>query len=87
MVENIKVSSSSNPVNVAGAIANIIREQKEVHINAIGAGALNQAIKAIAISRGFLTPSGYNIACIPSFFEVTIEEQVRTAIKLIVQCI
>lgn len=84
MTENIKVSSSSNPSGVAGAIANIIRDKKEVHIHAIGAGALNQAIKAVAIARGFLTPSGYNICCIPSFLEITIDNQIRTAIKLVV---
>lgn len=82
MKENLKVSSSSNPLAVAGAIANLIRDEKEVQINTIGAGALNQAVKAVAIARGFLIPSGYNIACYPTFYELKIDEQIRTAIKL-----
>ena len=85
MKELLKVSSKSNPSSVAGALANVIRENKEVEIQAVGAGALNQAIKAVAIARGFIAPSGYDIVCIPSFAEIMIEGQSRTAIKLVIE--
>jgi Uncharacterized protein conserved in bacteria len=84
-MEALKVSSKSNPNSVAGALAGVIREHGNAEIQAVGAGALNQAIKAIAIARGFLTPSGYDIIVIPSFTDVTIEGEQRTAIKLIVE--
>ena len=63
----LKVSSKSNPNKVAGALTNVFREKGNAEIQAIGAGALNQAIKAIAIARGFLAPSGNNLVCIPAF--------------------
>ena len=85
MKELLKVSSKSNPSSVAGAIANIIRENKDVEIQAIGAGALNQSIKAIAIARGYIIPSGLDIVCIPSFVDIIIDGQSRTAIKLIIE--
>ena len=81
----LKVSSKSNPNSVAGALANVIREKSEVEIQAIGAGALNQAIKAIAIARGFVAPSGKNLKCIPAFTDIVIDGDERTAIKLIVE--
>ena len=81
----LKVSSKSNPNSVAGALANVIREKNEVEIQAIGAGALNQAIKAIAIARGFVAPSGKNLICIPAFTDIVIDGDERTAIKLIVE--
>ena len=84
-MEILKVSSKSNPSKVAGAIANIIRESKMVEIQTIGAGALNQAIKAIAIARGFVAPSGKNLICIPAFTDIVIDGEERTAIKLIVE--
>ena len=84
-METLKVGTKSNPNSVAGALANVFREKNSVEIQAIGAGALNQAIKAIAIARGFVAPSGKEIAVIPSFWEVTIDEQVKTAIKLVVK--
>ena len=84
-MEMLKVSSKSNPNSVAGAIANIFRERGNVEIQAVGAGALNQAIKAIAIARGFLAPSGKNIVCIPAFADISIEGEERTAIKLIIE--
>ena len=77
----LKVSSKSNPNNVAGAIANYIKEDGSVDIQVIGAGAMNQLVKSIIISRGFLAPHGINIACIPSFSEVVINEEEKTAIK------
>ena len=82
----IKVSSKSVPQKVAGALANLFRESiDEVEMQAIGAGALNQAIKAIAIARGFVAPSGKNLVCIPAFTDITIDGDERTAIKLIVE--
>ena len=86
-METLKVGAKSNPNSVAGAIANVIREYGNVEIQAIGAGALNQAIKAIAISRGFVAPSGKNLVCIPAFTDIKIEEEERTAIKLIVKAL
>ena len=82
MIEMIKVATNSSPSKVAGSLATIIREQKVVEIQTIGAGALNQAIKAIAISRGFLVSSGIDIVVIPSFREVMINQSEKTAIKL-----
>ncbi len=81
-MEILKVSSKSNPNLVAGALAGVINEQKEAELQAVGAGAVNQAVKAIAIARGFLAPSGIELVCIPHFSEVIINEDVRTAIKL-----
>lgn len=84
MVELLKVSTKSSPNSVAGAIANALREQPSVEVQAIGAGALNQAIKAVAIARGFLVPSGRDLCCVPSFSEAEVEGTERTAIKLLV---
>ena len=84
-MEILKVSSKSNPNSVAGALANVFREKGKVEIQAVGAGALNQAIKAIAIARGFVAPSGKNLICIPAFSDITIEKKKKTAIKLIVE--
>ena len=85
MTEILKVSTKSNPNLVAGALVNILKEKENVEIHSIGAGALNQAIKAVAIARGFVAPSGKELAVIPSFWEVTIDEQIKTAIKLVVK--
>ena len=84
-MEILKVSSKSNPGKVAGAIANIFREENTCELQAIGAGALNQAIKAIAIARGFVSPSGYNLCCIPAFNDVLINNDKKTAIRLIIE--
>ena len=84
-METLKVGTKSNPNSVAGALANVIREKGIVEIQAIGAGALNQAIKSIAIARGFVAPSGKNLVCIPAFTDITIDGEERTAIKLIVE--
>lgn len=83
-MEILKVSSKSNPGLVAGALAGVINDHGEAELQAVGAGAVNQAVKAIAISRGFLAPTGKEIICVPSFSEVTINDEVRTAIRLIV---
>ncbi len=84
-MEILKVSSKSNPNSVAGALANVLREKESVEIQAVGAGALNQAIKGIAIARGFVAPSGKNLVCIPAFADISIEGEEKTAIKLIVK--
>ncbi|WP_047154152.1 stage V sporulation protein S [Aneurinibacillus tyrosinisolvens] len=79
----IKVSSKSNPNSVAGAIAGTLRESGNVEIQVIGAGALNQAVKAIAIARGFVAPTGVDLVFVPAFADVLINDEKRTAIKLI----
>ena len=84
-METLKVSSKSNPNSVAGALANAFRSSGKDENQAVGAGALNQAIKAVAIARGFLAPSGKNIVCIPAFADISIEGEERTAIKLIIE--
>lgn len=84
-MEVLKVSTKSNPNSVAGALAAILKEKSLVEIQAIGAGAINQAVKAVAIARGFVAPSGKDIVCIPAFTDIQIEGEERTAIKLIVQ--
>ena len=84
-MEILKVSSKSNPNSVAGALANVFREKGSVEIQSVGAGALNQAIKAVAIARGFVAPSGKNLVCIPAFSDISIEGEDRTAIKLIIE--
>ena len=77
----LKVSSKSSPASVAGAIAGMVKDGVGVEIQAVGAGAVNQAVKAIAISRGFLSPVGIEIACIPSFADIVIDGEYRTAIR------
>ena len=84
-MEVLKVSSGSNPNSVAGALAGVIRESECAEVQAIGAGALNQAIKAIAIGRGYVAPGGHDLVCIPAFTEVEINGSDRTGIKLIVR--
>ena len=84
-MEILKVSSKSNPSKVAGAIANIYRENKKVEIQTVGAGSLNQAIKAIAIARGFIATSGDNLVVIPAFNDININGEEKTAIRLIVE--
>ncbi|UOQ42988.1 stage V sporulation protein S [Halobacillus salinarum] len=81
----LKVSAKSVPNSVAGALANVVRENGTAEIQAIGAGALNQAVKAVAIARGFVAPSGMDLICIPAFTDIMIDEEERTAIKLIVE--
>ena len=80
-MEILKVSSKSNPSSVAGALTNILKKDQEVEVQSIGAGALNQTVKAIIISRGYLTPMGKDIKCIPSFNDVVVNNLERTAIK------
>lgn len=84
-MEILKISSKSNPNSVAGAIVGILKENTKVELNAVGAGAVNQAIKSIAIARGFMAPSGKNLICIPAFIDVEVEGENRTGIKIIVK--
>ena len=84
-MEVLKVSAGSKPVAVAGAIAGVIRAQSKVEVQAIGAGAINQAIKAIAISRGYVAPGGIDLVCIPSFIDISIDGEERTGIRLLVE--
>ena len=83
-MELIKVSANSRTSAVAGAIAGIIREHKHAEIQAIGAGAINQAVKALVLATGYLRNDGINVACVPEFAEVSIEDKIRTAIKLVI---
>jgi stage V sporulation protein S len=83
-VEVLKVAAKSNPNSVAGALANTIREKGGAELQAIGAGALNQAMKAIIIARGYVAPSGVDLACTPAFTDIEINGEERTAIKLII---
>ncbi len=85
MTTVLKVSSKSNPNSVAGALAGVIREEGKAEMQTIGAGALNQAVKALAIARGFVAPGGIDLICIPAFADVVIDGEERTAIKLIVE--
>ena len=81
----LKVSSNSVPNSVAGALAGVLREKGTAEMQAVGAGALNQAVKAVAIARGFVAPAGVDLICIPAFAEVEVEGEERTGIKLIVE--
>lgn len=81
----LKVAAKSSPNSVAGALAGVLREEGSAELQAIGAGALNQAIKAVAIARGFVAPSGMDLVCIPAFTDIEINGEERTAIKLIVE--
>lgn len=81
----LKVSTKSNPNSVAGALAGVLRENGKAEIQAIGAGSLNQAVKAIAIARGFVAPHGMDLICVPAFIDITIDGEERTAIKLLIE--
>lgn len=84
-MEILKVSAKSSPNSVAGALAGVLREKGNAEMQAIGAGALNQAIKAVAIARGFVAPHGMDIVCVTAFTDIVIDNEERTAIKLIVE--
>ena len=81
----LKVSAKSVPNSVAGAIAGVIRDSGSVEVQAVGAGATNQAVKAIAIARGYLAPAGMDLVCVPTFGNIIINNEERTAIRLIVE--
>jgi len=84
-MEMIKVAANSRTSAVAGAIAGVVREQKHVEVQVIGASALNQAVKALVLASGYLKEDGRNICCIPEFVDVDIDGKERTAIKLLVE--
>lgn len=84
-MEILKVSTKSTPSSVAGAIAGVVREHGSVEVQAVGAGATNQAIKSIAIARGYLAPGGIDLICVPAFANISIDGEDRTAMKLIIE--
>ncbi len=81
----IKVKANSRTAAVAGAIAGVIREHHRAEVQAIGAGAVNQAVKALVLAKGYLSEDGISVVCIPEFVDVEIDEKVRTAVKLVVE--
>lgn len=81
----IKVSARSRTASVAGAIAGVIRESGKAEVQAIGAGAVNQAVKAIAIATGYMEEEDVHVVCVPSFVEVEIDTQERTAVRILVE--
>ena len=83
-MEMIKVSANSRTSAVAGAIAGVVREHKRAEVQAIGAGAVNQAVKALVLATGYLKNDGLDVVCVPEFADVTIDDKVRTAIKIVV---
>lgn len=83
--EILKVSTKTVPGAVAGAIAGLVREGKKIEMQAIGAGAVNQAVKAVAIARGFVAPSGLELVLIPGFDNATIDGENRTVMKLFIE--
>jgi stage V sporulation protein S len=84
-MEMIKVSANSRTSAVAGAIAGVVREHKRAEVQAIGAGAVNQAVKAMVLAIGYLKNDNITVVCVPEFADVTIDEKVRTAIKFVVE--
>jgi stage V sporulation protein S len=85
MPEVLKVSADSKPKAVAGALAAVLREKGKVEMQAVGAGAVNQAVKAVAICRGFVAPNGIDLVAIPAFTKVIIDGEERTAIRFLVE--
>lgn len=81
----LRISAKSSPNSVAGAIAGLIKENGKAEMQAIGAGAINQAVKAVAIARGFVAPAGIELVCAPAFTEVKIDNEDKTGIKFIVE--
>ena len=81
----LKVSSKSSPNSIAGALAGVVREKGSAELQAVGAGAINQAVKAVAIARGFVAPAGVDLICIPAFTDIQINGEEKTAVKIIVQ--
>jgi len=85
MTEVLKVSADSKPKAVAGAVAALLRQKGSIEVQAIGAGAVNQAVKAIAIARGYVAPNGLEIVAVPAFAKVEIDGEERTAIRIVVE--
>jgi stage V sporulation protein S len=84
-MEQLKVSTKSNPNSVAGAMAGVLRQSGAVEVQVVGAGALNQAIKAVAIARGYVAAGGIDLVCVPSFADIEIDGERRTAIRLVIE--
>ena len=84
-MEILKSSAKSSPNAVAGAIAGLVKENGKAEMQAIGAGAINQAVKAVAIAKGFVAPSGMDLVCSPAFTEVTIDNEDKTGIKFTIE--
>jgi stage V sporulation protein S len=84
-MDMIRVSANSRTSAVAGAIAGVVREHHRAEVQAIGAGAVNQAMKALVLATGYLKNDGIFVSCVPEFADVTIEDKVRTAIKLVIE--
>jgi len=84
-MEVLKVSSKSEPKSVAGAIAAILRNDEPVEINAIGAAAVNQVVKSIAVARGYVAPNGIDMICIPAFAQLEVDGKEKTSIRFIVE--
>jgi stage V sporulation protein S len=84
-MEQLKVSTRSNPNSVAGAMAGAVRQCGAVEVQVVGAGALNQAIKAVAIARGYVAATGIDLVCVPTFADIDIDGERRTAIRLMVE--
>ena len=84
-MDMIKVSANSRTSSVAGAIAGVVREHHRAEVQAIGAGAVNQAMKALVLATGYLKADGINVSCTPEFADVTIDDKVRTAIRLVIE--
>ena len=84
-METLKVSTKSNPNSVAGAMAGAVRQAGAVEVQVVGAGALNQAIKAVAIARGYVAPAGIDLVCVPTFADIEIDGERRTAIRLSIE--
>lgn len=84
-MELIKVSSTSQSTAVAGAIAGVVRDHGRAEVQAIGAGAVNQAVKAAAIARQYLILDGINVVLVPSFEAVSINDEEKTAVRFSVE--
>jgi len=84
-METLKVSTKSNPNSVAGAMAGAVRQAGAVEVQVVGAGALNQAIKAVAIARGYVAAAGIDLVCVPTFADIVIDGERRTAIRLSIE--
>lgn len=83
-MEVLKVSSNSQPKAVAGAIAAVLRSGNRVEVQVIGAGAVNQAVKSIAIARGYVAPNGIDLVTVPAFFQIEVNGETKTSIKFII---
>lgn len=84
-MQTFKVSSKSNPNSLAGAIVAALKEEKSIEVTGVGGGAINQAVKAVAVGRGFVKPDGHELICIPSFEDIKIDGEDRTAIKILIE--